>query len=311
MLIVLCGPTGTGKSDVALELAQHIGGEIVSADSMLVYRGMDLGTAKPTREQRECVAHHLIDLVEPTEDYNVARYQRESRAAIDDILARGRPPLLVGGTGFYIRALIDDAEFPDNAPPAAELRARLKQQARDEGAGALHARLAELDPASARRIHPHNVKRVMRALEIVLQTGAPVPTTVTSRVPAAPTSRYTPLHLFGLTRERKGLYRHLDERVDRMMAAGFVEEVRALRQNGVRPSHLSQQALGYRQIHGYLDGELTLDEAVAKWKPGTRQFAKRQWTWFNADPRIAWIDVDELESPLVVAQFIARHLVED
>ncbi len=304
MLIVICGPTGTGKSEVAIELAGLIGGEVVSADSMMVYRGMDVGTAKPTAEQRAAVPHHLIDLVEPTDDYHVARYQREARAAVDEVLARGRQPLLVGGTGYYIQAVVDEIEYPPVAPRRDDLRAELSAFAQRSGTGALHARLAALDAAAAARIHPNNVQRVVRALEIVLQTGRPI---APNRVPGATDSRYT-LRIFGLTHARERLFARLDERVDAMLAAGFVSELRALRARGVTAAHQSQQALGYRQLHPVLDGQSTLDEAVAAWKRGTRQFARRQWTWFRGDARVTWLDRDEFASRRAVAEEIAQRV---
>lgn len=304
MLLVLCGPTGTGKSEVAVELAQLVDGEVVSADSMMVYRGLDLGTAKPTLAQRGGVPHHLIDVVEPTEDYHVARYQREARAAIDDVLARSKTPLLVGGTGYYIRAVIDEVVFTDTAPAAPDLRAELMEQARIAGPESVHARLAELDPASAARIHPNNLKRVVRALEIVLQTGAPVPP---NRIPGESGSRHT-LRILGLTRERTLLYRRLDERIDAMLAAGFVDEVRGLRARGVGRQHTSQQALGYRHLHATLEGECDFAEAVRTWKRDTRHYARRQWTWFRGDARVEWLDVDAFASRRALAEELAARI---
>lgn len=303
MLIILCGPTGTGKSEVAVELAQLVDGEVVSADSMMVYRGMDLGTAKPTLAQRGGVPHHLIDVAEPTEDYHVARYQREARRAIAEVLARGKTPMLVGGTGYYIRAVIDQVAFADTAPAALDLRAELTEQARTHGLESVHARLAQLDPASAARIHPNNLRRVVRALEIVLQTGAPVPP---NRIPGDSGSRYT-LRIFGLTCERTVLYRRLDQRIDAMLAAGFVDEVRGLRTRGVGRHHTSQQALGYRQLHAMLDGACDFAEAMRTWKRDTRHYARRQWTWFRGEPRVEWLDVDAFASRRALAETLATR----
>jgi len=299
-LLAIVGPTAAGKSEVGLLLAEALAGEIVSADSMQVYRGMDIGTAKPSPEERARVRHHLIDIIDPDTPFSVADYRARADAALAAIWEEGRLPLLVGGSGLYVRALIDELSFP-LAPPNAELRRRLAQQAREEGVGALHARLATIDPEAAVRIHPNDAKRIIRALEVHALTGQPI-----SRLQSLDRrfqARYN-TRQFGLTRPRPELYRRIEERVDRMLAAGLVEEVKTLLARGCTADLVAMKGLGYAQIAEHLRGACSLEEAVARLKRDTRRFAKRQLTWFRRDPRIVWIDLANLGGPEQVVEWI-------
>lgn len=299
-LLAIVGPTAAGKSEVSVLLAQALAGEIVSADSMQVYRRMDIGTAKPSAEERARVTHHLIDIIDPDTPFSVADYRARADAALAAIWEEGRQPLLVGGSGLYVRAVIDKLSFP-LAPPNAELRSRLAQQAREEGVRALHARLAAVDPEAASRLHPNDEKRIIRALEVHAQTGQPI-----SRLQSLD-RRFQPRYnttQFGLTRPRPELYRRIEERVDRMLAAGLVEEVESLLAGGCRDDLVAMKGLGYAQIAEHLRGACSLEEAVARLKRDTRRFAKRQLTWFRRDPRIVWVDLADLGGPEQVAAWI-------
>ncbi|MCS6845605.1 MAG: tRNA (adenosine(37)-N6)-dimethylallyltransferase MiaA [Caldilineales bacterium] len=295
-LVAIVGPTAVGKSALALEAAQRLGGEIVSADSRQIYRGMDIGTDKPTPEQRRRVPHHLLDVVEPDQVFTLAQYQRAAYNAIADIHERGRLPLLVGGTGLYVRAVLEGLHIPE-VPPDPALRQELEAFAQAEGAQALHARLAALDPDAARRIDPRNVRRVVRALEVTLLTGVPI-----SRLQQASPPPFRVLRI-GLTRPRPVLYARIDRRVDAMIEAGLVEEVRRLLEAGYSPSLPALTGLGYRQIIQYLQGELSLAEAVAAIKQQTRRFVRQQATWFRLDdPQIRWFDLELASSADVIGE---------
>ncbi|MBN1460655.1 MAG: tRNA (adenosine(37)-N6)-dimethylallyltransferase MiaA [Armatimonadetes bacterium] len=299
-LLAIVGPTATGKSEVGLLLAERLDGEIVSADSMQIYRGMDIGTAKPTGEQRARVPHHLIDLLEPDEAFSVSDYRARAEAALADIWRRGHQPILVGGSGLYVRAVLQEMDFSD-VPPNPELRQELQREARDRGSQALHRRLEDVDPATAARLHPNDTKRIIRALEVFAGGGAPAPSL--GSVDRGRAARYN-TRQFGLSLGREELYRRIDERVDRMIAAGLVEEVRALLERGCDESLTSMKGLGYAQLLPHVRGEVSLDEAVRVLKRDTRRFAKRQFTWFRADPVIEWIDVEEAGGPVGVAEAI-------
>ncbi|HEY7125402.1 MAG TPA: tRNA (adenosine(37)-N6)-dimethylallyltransferase MiaA [Ktedonobacterales bacterium] len=295
-LLVLAGPTATGKTGLAIALARRLGGEIVSADSRQIYRGMDIGTAKPTPEQRALVPHHLLDVVAPDESYTLAQYQADAQAAIAAIHSRGLPPsggrlpLLVGGTGLYIRAVVDNLAIPQ-VPPNQELRQQLEEEAAQQGSAALHARLAALDPLGAARIDPANLRRVIRALEVVLLTGQPF-----SAQQGARPSPYRPLFL-GLHGPREVLYARADQRVDAMLASGLVEEVQRLIAAGYDWHLPSMSSLGYQEIGSSLRGEMTLEAAVERLKFNTHHYIRRQLTWFHAEQRIHWLDctADDLE----------------
>ncbi len=298
-LLAIVGPTAAGKTALSLILAQALGGEIVSADSRQVYRGMDIGTAKATPEERALVPHHLLDVVDPDQVLTLAEYQRLAYAAIDDILARGRLPLLVGGTGQYVRAVLEGWRIPEVAPQP-ELRAALEAEAAAHGAAALHDRLAALDPVAAARIDPRNVRRVIRALEVCLSTGRPISELQTKSPPP-----YRVVQI-GVTRARPELYARIDARVERMIEAGLVDEVRRLAAAGYGWDLPAMTGLGYRQIGQYLRGEITLDEAVALIKRGTRRFVQQQYNWFRPDdPAIHWVDPGVV-GPEAVLQLLAH-----
>ena len=284
-LLVIVGPTATGKSSLAIALALRLRGEIVSADSRQLYRGMDIGTAKPTSEERRLVPHHLLDSLAPDTPYTLTQYQADAQAAIAAIHARGHLPVLVGGTGLYVRAVVDNLAIPE-APPQWELRRELEAQAAREGAAALHKRLAALDPASAARIDPANVRRVIRALEVCLVTGQPF-----SALQGARPSPYRPL-LLGLTCERARLYARADRRVDAMLAAGLVDEVRALVARGYDWRLPAMTSLGYGEIGAYLRGETSLEEAIKQLKYHTHSYIRRQYSWFRPDTRIHWLECE-------------------
>jgi tRNA dimethylallyltransferase len=304
-LVVITGPTGAGKTEVAVRLASRLPVEVVSADSRQVYRGMDIGTAKPSREQRLAVAHHLIDVVNPDESYNAARFNVEARQAIADVLGRGRLPLVVGGTGLYIRALLRGL-LP--APAAdAEVRRELRELARREGLPVLHARLQEVDPEAASRIHPRDPVRIIRALEIYRKTGAPVGVTSHWR-DSRP--EWT-LLLVGLTRPRAALYEALGERVDRMVGRGLQEETRRLLAAGYDPSLSAMQGIGYRHFVQVIRGEWAEARAIHEMKRDTRQYAKRQWTWCAREPGIRWVDVEAAEGQDGVVEQIEKWIIQE
>jgi tRNA dimethylallyltransferase len=293
-LVVIIGPTATGKTALSLDLAEAAGGEIVSADSRQIYRGMDIGTAKVTAEERARVPHHLLDVVAPDQVLSLAEYQALAYAAIADIHARGRLPFLVGGTGQYIQAVVEGWRIPAVAPQA-ELRTELEAKAAAEGSEALHGWLAALDSAAAARIDHRNVRRVIRALEVCLVTGQPITELQRKNPP--------PFNILqiGVTRPRPELYERIDARVDRMIEAGLVDEVRRLDAAGYDWELPAMTGLGYRQIGEYLRAEVTWDEAIARIKKGTRRFVQQQYNWFRlADPAIRWVDPGETQSAVVI-----------
>lgn len=287
-VVAIVGPTAVGKTAVAIELVQLIGGEMVSADSMAVYKDMDIGTAKPTPEEQARARFHLIDVADPAVDFSVGEFQRLAQEAIDSILERNPPAVVVGGSGLYVRAAIDGL---DSTMPAAneELRRRLNEEARLYGNEYVHQKLAAVDPVSAERIHPNNLKRVIRALEIYEATGTPPSVLFAADSRREP--RYPGARLFGLSVDRDELYARIERRVDAMMEAGLEKEVARLLERGVDPGSTAMQGLGYKEIAGYVRGECSRDEAIDLLKKNTRRFAKRQYTWFRADPRVVWIDV--------------------
>lgn len=282
-VIVLCGPTAAGKTAVGIALARELGGEIVGADAMQVYRRMDIGTAKPTPAERALVPHHLIDVVEPDEPFDAARYAALARRAVADIRRRGKVPLVVGGTGLYIKALLHGI-FPGPAgDPAVRLRLAAELAAR--GVEALHARLAHGDPETARRLHPRDTARILRALEVLETTGRPI--SAFQQAHRFADSPYASL-ILGLEIERPLLYARIDRRVEEMLAAGLEEEVRGLLAAGFSPRLKPMQSLGYRHVAAWLGGRLSREEAVRTMKRDTRRYAKRQMTWFRATAGIRW-----------------------
>ncbi len=284
-LLTIVGPTAVGKTEVSVEVARRVGGEIVSADSMQVYCGMDIGTAKPTSPERRGVPHHLIDLFAPDHPFSVAEFQSLARRAIEDIAGRGRLPMLVGGTGLYVQAVTEDFHFSP-LEGDADLRRKLAALAEVEGPDALHSRLRKADPAAAERIHAHDRRRVVRALEVCLLTGHPV------ALERGSAGAYDLLPV-GLEIERPALYRRIDARVEAMIDAGWLREVRELLEAGYGPELYAMQALGYRELISHLRGEVALGEAVALIQRNTRRYAKRQLTWFRRDSRIRWIPAGE------------------
>lgn len=281
-VIVICGATATGKSDIAKAIAQEIGGEIINADSMQLYRGMDIGTAKLTLQERVGIPHHLLDVLDVAEDSTVAWYQEQARSLIAQIHAGGKNVVIVGGTGLYIKAILDDLNFPDTNP---EIRAALEAQAESFGSDALFERLQELDPAAALAIDRANTRRVIRALEVIEITGQPF----TANLPRADSSRYPKALQFGLVMERTQLRERIDLRVDRMWEAGFVAEVDGLITAGILKGVTAQRALGYAQIIRMRDGKVSEAEALEETKRASRQYARRQETWFSHDSRIQWV----------------------
>ena len=287
-LLIIAGPTATGKSASAVELALRMGGEVISADSMQVYRGMDIGSAKVTGEEMRGVPHHLIDCVDPDETWNVVRFKEQASLAVRDIADRGKLPIVCGGTGFYIQALLYDIDFTqmeENAP----LRKRLSDMAAEKGPEAVHALLAQRDPASAAAIHPGNVKRVIRALEFIEESGRSI-----AAHNAEQREKQSAYHsvFFVLTMDRAKLYERIDRRVDIMMQQGLLEEVTRLKDMGIARDSTAMQGIGYKQIYGFLEGEYDLEEAVRLIKRDTRHFAKRQLTWFRREKEVLWVDTD-------------------
>lgn len=285
-LVVVCGATATGKSDLAIALAQEINAEIVNADSMQIYKGMDIGTAKLSIEQRAGITHHMLDVLDVTQDSTVAWYQEQARAAISDIHARGKNAIVVGGTGLYIKAILDDLNFPDTDPV---VRASLELELATIGIDALFKRLEKLDPAAAIAIDRANSRRVIRALEVIAITGKPF----TANLPREASSRYPDAIQLGLVMNRDDLSERIALRVDHMWEIGFVEEVDALIGAGITNGRTAQLALGYSQLIAAKNGVLSQDEAKEDTKRATRQYARRQETWFSRDERIQWISQEQ------------------
>ena len=287
-ILVVAGPTAVGKTEYAIEAAKAFNGEIVSCDSMQLYRYMDIGSAKPTRQEREEAVHHLIDFLDPREDFSVAGYQILARAAVDDIMARGRLPIISGGTGLYLNSILYDMDFASAGGDDA-LREELTAKAEEEGPQAVHDILRELDPEAADRIHPNNLKKVIRAIER-LQAGEgklrPFDRAVSEN------KAYEPL-LVCLTRDRQELYDRIDRRVDLLIERGLVDEVKSLTAMGLTADDISMKGIGYKEIIEYLDGETTLEDAVQKIKKNTRHYAKRQLTWFRRYATINMFDLSE------------------
>jgi len=301
-IIAIVGPTATGKTATAIHVARAVGGEIISADSMAVYRGMDIGTAKPTAKERAAVSFHVIDVVEPDQPFNVALFKELAEEALRSIRKRGRWPLVVGGTGLYVRVLLEDYHLTETAADP-HLRRALEMEAASRGVPALHARLATIDPEAAARIHPHDRVRIIRALEVYERTGVRISTL---QAEEARLRRPKPAYRFALTARREELYRRIDARVEAMVAAGLEEEVRALLRRGFDPMLPPLRSLGYKEMCAYLRGECSLQEAVWAIKQGTRRFAKRQLTWFRAEPHLIWIDVSGIPPEQVAALIISR-----
>ncbi len=303
-LIIVTGPTAVGKTALSVALAKCLCGEIISADSMQVYRHMDIGSAKASEEEMGGVRHHLIDILEPSEEFNVARFKQLAGEAVRDIASRGAVPIVAGGTGFYIQALLYDIDFTQTTEDPA-FRREMEEKAGREGPMALHALLREVDPRAADAIHANNVKRVIRALEFNRQTGMRISdhNEAERQKESAFDSYY-----YVLTTDRPALYERIDRRVDQMIEQGLVGEVERLRAMGCRRDMVSMQGLGYKEILSYLDGEISLDEAVRIIKRDTRHFAKRQLTWFKREREVRWLNLADFGNDL---ERVAAHVMEE
>lgn len=303
-LIILTGPTAVGKTALSIGLSKALNGEIISADSMQVYRHMDIGSAKATKEEMRGVPHHLIDVLNPEEDFNVTRFQSMAKQALEGIYGRGHIPIVAGGTGFYIQALLYDIDFKDNGGDGA-IRRELERLGAEKGSEYLHQMLAEIDPESAKAIHANNRKRVIRAIEYYRLTGEPI--SVHNQMEREKRSPYR-FYYYVLNCERSLLYQRIDRRVDVMMEQGLVEEVEKLRRMGCTRGMVSMQGLGYKEILDYLDGTCTLEEAVYVLKRDTRHFAKRQITWFKRERDVRWLPLEAFGGD---RGRIQEHIIEE
>lgn len=304
-LVILTGPTAVGKTALSIMLAKAIGGEIISADSMQVYRYMDIGTAKIKPEETEGVPHHLIDVLNPTENFNVTAFQTMAKQAINEIYSRGRIPIVTGGTGFYIQSLLYDISFEETE--VSSYRQELTAYYEAYGAHALHEELKKVDPVSYEEIHENNVKRVIRALEFYHDTGYPI-----SEHNKAQRQKESPYNFeyFVLNDDREVLYRRIEKRIDIMMEQGLIEEVQGLLDYGCQPDMVSMQGLGYKEIISYLNGESSLEEAVYILKRDTRHFAKRQLTWFRREKEVTWVDRTAFSSEEEILEYMLNRLFQ-
>ena len=291
-LIILTGPTAVGKTSLSIRLAKAVDGEIISADSMQIYKHMDIGSAKVTKEEMDGVPHHLIDLLEPWEECNVVTFQQLAKTALEEIASRGRVPIVAGGTGFYIQALLYDIDCKDNEEGGA-IRQELEAEAEEKGGAYLHGLLEEVDPESARAIHPNNLKRVIRALEYYRQTGETI-----SAHNEEERKKESPYEFFYyvLNTDRQVLYDRIDRRVDEMVKAGLIDEVQRLKSMGCTRQMVSMQGLGYKEILDYLEDRCTLEEALYVLKRDTRHFAKRQLTWYRRERQVRWLNLPDFEN---------------
>ena len=302
-LLVILGPTAVGKSKIAISLAKRIKGEIISADSMQLYQGMDIGTAKPSLREQKLIPHHLIDLLKPDQPFNVFEYAKEAEKVIKDIHRRKRVPILVGGSGLYIRAVIDGL-FENPEIDLSKKRAFLKR-VKGVSTEKLYSELKRVDQEASQKIHPHDRRRIKRALEVFWTTGIPI-SILQKRKPARPFQTL----IIGITRERKELYKRINERVKEIFAQGFIDEVKTLLEKGYDENLNSMQAIGYQETIAYLKGKKTLEETIALVKRNTRRFAKRQLSWFRKDKRINWITLSNKETPLDIVAKIEELLEE-
>ena len=287
-LTVICGATATGKSELAVALAKEINADVINADSMQVYNGMDIGTAKLSITQRDGVMHHLIDVLDISEEANVSWYQQLARDKIDELISLGKSVVVVGGTGLYIKAILDDLNFPDTDP---QVREKITEQADQLGNEIMHGKLAKLDPAAALAIPKENIRRVIRALEVIELTGKPF----TANLPRQESSKYPKAKQFGLVLDRNNLDEKIDQRVEDMWAKGFAREVSLLMTQGLEQATTAKKALGYSQIISYLNGECDEEFAKQETKRVTRAYARRQETWFSRDDRIKWLAPDSMQ----------------
>ena len=301
-LIVVLGPTAVGKTALSIALAKRFSTEVISGDSMLIYRNMDIGTAKPSIEEQDGVVHHLVDIIEPTESFDVTTFIEMARAKIREINERGQVPILAGGTGLYIKALLEGYQF--NVTPQNEaFRQEMETVAREQGVEELHRRLAEVQPETAARLHPNDIRRVIRALEVATFGGETV-----SQEKEDETACLYDVAVIGLTSERSLLYERINQRVEQMMADGLLDEVKGLLESGVPADAQSMKGIGYKELVAYLDGKCTLEEAVDEIKKGTRHFAKRQFTWYRKMPYIDWYEVKTKKDIIGIEKEIAKKL---
>lgn len=301
-LIVVLGPTAVGKTALAIALAKRFCTEVISGDSMLIYRHMDIGTAKPSAEEQDGVVHHLVDIIDPSDSFDVTNFIDLAREKIHELNERGMVPILAGGTGLYIKALLEGYQF--NVTPQNEaFRAEMEAVIAEHGAEELHRRLAEVQPETAARLHPNDTRRVIRALEVASFGGE-----VVSQEKEDGTACLYDVAVIGLTSERSLLYERINKRVDQMMADGLLDEVKGLLADGVPQSAQSMKGIGYKELVAYLNGTCTLDEAVDEIKKGTRHFAKRQFTWYRKMPYIDWYEVETKEDLIEIEQEIAKKL---
>lgn len=326
-LVILAGPTAVGKTSLSIKLAKRIGGEIISADSMQVYRGMDIGTAKITKEEQQGIPHFLLDELEPSEEFHIVLFQQKAKRYIQEIYERGHIPILVGGTGFYIQSVLYDIDFSDSRSSVETIettdnsilfgqavqmnslnfRQELEKLAQTNGAEWLHTKLQEVDPESAKQIHPNNKKRVIRALEYYHQTGEPI--SVHNARERAKTSPYAFCY-FVLNQERETLYNRINLRIDQMMEDGLLEEVKRLEKAGCSRDWVSMQGLGYKELLAFLDGECSLEEAIYQIKRNTRHFAKRQLTWFGREPEAIWVKKESFPDEEAILEFMIKQIEE-
>ena len=306
-LVIIAGPTAVGKTASSILLAKKIGGEIISADSMQVYRGMDVGTAKIRKEEMEGVPHFLIDAFDPDEEFNIVIFQQLAKQAMEGIYARGHIPMIVGGTGFYIQSILYDIDFSQGDGENEVLREHLEKEYDLLGADAMQEKLRLLDPISADTIHKNNKKRVVRALEYALTQNEPI--SAHNEREKQKKSPYD-YNFFVLNMDRKILYDRIEQRVDKMFDDGLVEEVRDLQHRGFHQNLVSMQGIGYKEVLEYLDGNCSLEEAIAQVKQSTRHFAKRQITWFKREKGAQWIDVTKFHSPQDLAEFMAGEVIK-
>ena len=304
-VIVIAGPTAVGKTKFAISVAEAFDGEIVSCDSMQLYKFMDIGSAKPTPEEAARVPHHLVDVIDPREPFSVAEYQKMAKEAIEDIMARGRIPVISGGTGLYLNSLLYDMDFSKD-PGDMEYRKQLQDMAQSEGPEAVHAILASKDPEAAQQIHPNNVKRVIRALERIHDGEEHI----RAFADISKESEDYEYILVALTRDRQELYDRINQRVDLLIEAGLVEEVKKLRDMGLTPSDISMKGIGYKEIMAYLDGECDLETAIDTVKKNTRHYAKKQLTWYRRYDKIYWLDISTYENDEMAVEVLIHWLRE-
>ena len=289
-ILVIVGPTASGKTRMAVELAQRHNGEVISADSMQIYRTMNIGTAKPTQEEMGGIPHHMIDVADPEEDFSVARYVEMAARCVDNVLARGKLPIVAGGTGLYIDSLLSGRTFAPFSPDSA-LRGELERELAEKGGQAMLEALAQVDPEAAQRLHPNDHKRIIRALEVYRSTGKTI--TQHNRETQAIPPRYNALTIGLAFQDRQAMWRRIDQRVDEMVAAGLEDEVRRLLTSGISPKCTAMQAIGYKEFTQALSGEMTWQEAADVVKLRSRQYAKRQLTWFGRNPNTRWVRWDD------------------